>query len=258
MVKKILFRENKKDLTLHYNRRNMNKKLLVVVFMILAIGTLRSQSLIVLNPTDTLRADTSVGSASSHVIEIFTLKNNSATDTLHLNWKISLNTLSHSAVWSMCDPNLCYASTQLSNTQRYTLTPQQQGIMKFDFIPNCTPSTNAVLQVRTWATEDSVGTTKQLTWVLNVAAICTGISDIETSRIAIYPNPVRDMAHLSIPGSLDNGQIEIYNLLGSRVYSQAVRSDKDIDLSVLDAGLYIARISDSGKVIATRKFTKAE
>lgn len=236
----------------------MAKKLLAIMSLILVLSAARAQSLIVLNPTDTLRADTSVSSSASHVVEIFNLKNNSATDTLHLNWKVTVNTLSHSASWSMCDPNLCYASTQLANTQRYTLTPQQQGIMKFDFIPNCTPSTNATLQVRTWASEDSAGTSTELTWLLNVAAVCTGISDVETARIAVYPNPVRDMAHLAIPGTLDNGQIDIYNLLGSRVYSGTVRGDKDIDLSSLDAGLYIARISDGGKMIATRKFTKAE
>lgn len=235
----------------------MMKKILVAVCFALTLGTLRAQSLLVLNATDTLRADTSVATAASHVIQIFTLKNNTGSD-LHMNWKVTLNTFSHSAAWSLCDPNLCYGSTQLANTQRYTLTSQQQGIMKFDFIPNCTPSTNATFKVHTWATEDSAGTSTDLVWLYSVAAVCTGISDIETSRIAIYPNPVRDMAHLAIPGTLDNGQIDIYNLLGSRVYSQSVRGEKDIDLSNLDAGLYIARISDSGKVIATRKFTKAE
>lgn len=236
----------------------MTKKILLMLSLVMTLGALRAQSLVVLNGSDTLRVDTSVSSVSSHVIEIFNLKNSSATDTLHMNWKVTLNTLAHNAAWSMCDPNLCLASTQLSNTQHYTLNPLQQGIMKFDFIPNCTPATNATLQVRTWAAEDSAATTTELTWLLNVAAVCTGISDIETARIAVYPNPVRDMAHLSIPGTLDNGQIDIYNLLGSRVYSTSVRGDKDLDLSSLDAGLYIARISDGGKVIATRKFTKSE
>ena len=234
------------------------KKILAFMCVCMVVTAVRAQSLVVLNPSDTIRIDTSVSSVASHVIEIFNLKNNSTTDTLHMNWKVALNSFPHGASWSLCDPNLCYASTQVTGTLRYTLTPQQPGIMKFDYIPNCSGNVGATFQVRTWASEDSIGTTKLLTWVFNVASTCTGISEVESNRIAIYPNPVHDMAHISIPGSLDNGQIEIYNLLGSRVFSQSVRGDKDIDLSNLDTGLYIARISDSGKVIATRKFTKAE
>ena len=238
----------------------MLKKLLSIACFFILIGSARSQSLQLLNPSDTLRIDTSVSNVASHVIEIFDLKNGSTTDTLRMNWKVILNTFPHSASWSICDPNLCYASNQVGSTLRYTFTPQQQGIMKFDFIPNCTAQTNATFRVRTWASNDSAGTTKDLTWIYNVAAVCTnvGISEVEASRISLYPNPVIDEIHLTLPASYETGQIDIYNMIGSKVYSQSVSRDKTFDLSALQSGLYVARISEGGKLIATRKFTKAD
>jgi hypothetical protein len=92
----------------------------------------------------------------------------------------------------------------------------------------------------------------------SVTCATSGISTIEASRITMYPNPVRDEVHLSLPSSFEGGQIDIYNLIGSKVYSQSVDKEKDLDLSSLETGLYIARISENGKVVATRKFTKAE
>ncbi|MCW3126412.1 MAG: hypothetical protein JWO03_2070 [Bacteroidetes bacterium] len=235
----------------------MLKKLLAATCLFVLIGTVRSQSTILVSASDTLRVDTTITSAAGHVIQIFNLRNSSNTDTLQMNWKVTLNTFDHNASWSICDPNLCYASNQVGSVLRYTLLPQQPGIMKFDFIPNCT-SADATFRVHTWASNDSANTTTNLTWLYKVQTTCTGVKDIDASQISFYPNPVRNDAHLSIPSSFSNGQIDIYNLIGSKVYSQAVSREKDLDLSSLETGLYIARISENGKVIATRKFTKAE
>ena len=237
----------------------MRKKLLTFLGIILMIGVAHGQSTILTNASDTIRIDTTVTSMSSHIVEIFTLKNNSNTDTLKMNWKVVQNTFPHSATVTLCDPNNCYSSSVFSSTIRYSFLPQAFGIMKLDFSPQCV-STSAVFKVHTWATNDSANTDATLTWILNVTAQCaTSISDIDASQISIYPNPVRNEMRINLPSNLENGQIDIYNLIGSKVYSQSVgKSAKEIDLSSLESGLYVARISENGKIIATRKFTKTD
>jgi hypothetical protein len=72
---------------------------------------------------------------------------------------------------------------------------------------------------------------------------------------------VRSDLTVTLPESLNNGQINIFNLLGSKVYSQSVNSreiSKDLDLSALESGVYIVRITDGSTIIATRKFTKVD
>lgn len=186
-------------------------------------------------------------------------KNNTAS-SMDVAWKV-IDTVGPSA-WEypgFCDKNLCYLF-QINSTHGFTLAANEQGIMKIEVIGNCVAGTgHATLMV--WNQADSANSVIIVPYVarLNQAAACVaGISTVEASRIALYPNPVKEEAHLSLPSSFTAGQIDIYNLIGSKVFSQAVTREKELDLSSLGTGLYIARISENGKIIATRKFTKAE
>ncbi|MBS1683932.1 MAG: T9SS type A sorting domain-containing protein [Bacteroidetes bacterium] len=198
--------------------------------------------------------------ASSNENDLIGNCTNTTNATMTVNWSVIEST--GPAGWDypgFCDKNLCYV-LNIGAVHGFTLNAGESGIMKLEIIGHCTPGSGHAT-LRLWNAADSANSVLTIPYVarLNQSVTCpTGITAVEAGKIEFYPNPVRDMAHLAIPGTLDNGQIDIYNLLGSRVYSGTVRGDKDIDLSSLDAGLYIARISDGGKVIATRKFTKAE
>jgi len=114
-------------------------------------------------------------------------------------------------------------------------------------------------QVFTWASNDSANTATYLNYRASITAICnTGIKDVEAASISIYPNPVKDELTVSLPQNLDNGHLDIYNLIGSKVYSQPLNLTKNFDVSNLETGIYVARISDGGRIVATKKFTKTE
>lgn len=185
---------------------------------------------------------------------------NNTNAAMTVNWTVIEST--GPSAWEypgFCDKNLCYV-LNLGTVHGFNLNAGESGIMKLEIIGHCTAGSGHAI-LRLWNAADSANSVLTIPYTarLTQSVTCaTGINTIEASKIELYPNPARDIAHLSIPGALDNGQLDIYNLLGSRVYSGAVRGDKEIDLSNLDAGLYIARISDGGKVIATRKFTKSE
>ena len=77
----------------------------------------------------------------------------------------------------------------------------------------------------------------------------TGIENIETETLIIYPNPTKD--NIVIKSTI-KGEVEIRNILGETIItSQKETESKVIDISDLASGIYIIRI---GRI--SRKFFK--
>ena len=82
----------------------------------------------------------------------------------------------------------------------------------------------------------------------------TSTSDIQyNDDIDIYPNPVTDILTLEGPGKL--AQIQLFDLAGKKVYQQTIAHNQ-VDLSGLDKGVYILRISDKHQEFTPRKIVK--
>ncbi len=72
-----------------------------------------------------------------------------------------------------------------------------------------------------------------------------GLEDNSIDKITIYPNPAREIIHLK--GLTDNEtEIRIFDIFGKLAYSQN-KNIKDIDVSQLNAGIYLLSISNQGK-----------
>jgi len=127
-----------------------------------------------------------------------------------------------------------------------------------------TPATGTACcnyQIFTWASNDSARTATYLNYesCITTPINCnTGITEAEVGQISIYPNPVRNDLKVTLPQNLSNGLIDIYDLIGSKVYSQPISATKDLDMSTLQTGIYVARIYENGKIVATKKFTKID
>ncbi len=83
-----------------------------------------------------------------------------------------------------------------------------------------------------------------------------GIAQINASStdVKVYPNPSSGLFNVQISNSYNN-QIEVYNMLGERVYSaKQVSKNTSIDLSGKSSGVYFYRVSnETGSLISQGK-----
>ena len=84
----------------------------------------------------------------------------------------------------------------------------------------------------------------------------TGIMQISDNRdVSFYPNPVKN--DLFIKTSSEKSTINIYSLQGSLLKSiPAYQSNKQIDVSTLQSGVYLVKISGSDGKMYAGKFVK--
>lgn len=78
---------------------------------------------------------------------------------------------------------------------------------------------------------------------------------VETNQIqgfTVYPNPVKD-GYLTInSANAISKSIEIYDILGKQVLSTSIQNNERVNVSNLNAGIYILRVEEAGK-LATSK-----
>lgn len=68
-----------------------------------------------------------------------------------------------------------------------------------------------------------------------------GIIDITKASISVYPNPATDVLNISTKGDIDH--ISMYNLLGQQVISNVKPINGQFDVSSLQQGIYMLRIT---------------
>uniref|UniRef100_UPI00301A8908 T9SS type A sorting domain-containing protein n=1 Tax=Flavicella sp. TaxID=2957742 RepID=UPI00301A8908 len=67
--------------------------------------------------------------------------------------------------------------------------------------------------------------------------------DINTENtVKFYPNPVKDILHITLDSTLNFKQVNIYTVLGKYLYSEKSLS---IDVSYLSSGIYIFEVETS-------------
>lgn len=79
------------------------------------------------------------------------------------------------------------------------------------------------------------------------------IAEIGDEIVSIFPNPVQSKLNVDI--GTNKGLIEIYNVLGNKIYYQEVFSSSLIDVSQLKSGMYLLKTNIDGKMYQS-KFLK--
>ncbi len=93
--------------------------------------------------------------------------------------------------------------------------------------------------------------------VTQTAGSVTGLADIRSVDVTIYPNPVADNLSISIPNPPAQTSIAIYNIKGIEVYSSNITSVlTEVDMSGYSSGVYIVKIITPFNEIATKKIIK--
>ncbi len=71
--------------------------------------------------------------------------------------------------------------------------------------------------------------------------------------MTIYPNPNKGIFTVETTENPNNSSIEIFNLLGKKVYSQVIHSSKIVLNIKLQSGMYFLNIADAkGQIQAKR------
>ncbi len=113
---------------------------------------------------------------------------------------------------------------------------------------------------------NAFGCSDTASFVILVDTLCNqGIEALQAAGngISIFPNPNNGIFQLAISEQLSaNNQIEIYNMLGEKVYSdyQIIKSSNyQIDLSTKPSGVYLYRVTNgAGNLLGEGKFVIAK
>lgn len=85
----------------------------------------------------------------------------------------------------------------------------------------------------------------------------TSANGISAFNILLYPNPAGNALIIRCAKLGDNGEIDIYNLMGEKIIRQQTTNDRQqtVDVSQLPSGIYFVRVK-TDKGISTAKFVK--
>jgi hypothetical protein len=71
----------------------------------------------------------------------------------------------------------------------------------------------------------------------------TGIKDISTSAIHIYPNPAMENIHITLPENVQQGIFTLYDMQGKMLMKQEIGKEEIISVGYLSSGMYIYKIT---------------
>ncbi|MDP4208839.1 MAG: InlB B-repeat-containing protein [Bacteroidota bacterium] len=94
--------------------------------------------------------------------------------------------------------------------------------------------------------------TASITLYAKWTSVNTGVNNATAGELSIYPNPARDVLYINSTLPIKSG--EIFDIQGKRV-AQLVPGKNQVDISHLLRGVYVIKITGSGKTIIS-KFIK--
>ncbi|MCW3086475.1 MAG: hypothetical protein JWP12_3841 [Bacteroidetes bacterium] len=89
---------------------------------------------------------------------------------------------------------------------------------------------------------------------LPLVGFTTGISELNESKIAIYPNPFTDALTIET-GIQEECVVTVYNLIGEQIFSQKFTANTKINTSAFANGMYVVEVR-SGDGVVNKKFVK--
>ena len=82
-----------------------------------------------------------------------------------------------------------------------------------------------------------------------------GVEEMEKENITVYPNPATNKFTVNLAGS-EKANIEMFNLVGQKVYSSTATEKAEINVSSFRPGIYMLKVSQNGKVYTSKVVVK--
>jgi trimeric autotransporter adhesin len=80
---------------------------------------------------------------------------------------------------------------------------------------------------------------------------------LSASNVKVYPNPAHEKINLYVNAEVKNPKVEIYNILGDKIYSEVLHSElQTINTKAFARGIYFVKIISTDKGAADKVFTQ--
>jgi len=110
-----------------------------------------------------------------------------------------------------------------------------------------TESLTGLIAGQTYYIQVWSNTAEQGTFTLRVTDTGLAVNNFDASNFAHYPNPVKDVLHLSYKNNITS--VAVFNLLGQQVISKSVNANESqIDMSHLPNGAYMVKVTADDQV----------
>ena len=73
----------------------------------------------------------------------------------------------------------------------------------------------------------------------------------QDNTFSLSPNPARDIVNIKLPNRIET-RIEIYDVLGKRVFIRKINTSMNIDISSLKSGVYIVKFVQEDKTVSKK------
>lgn len=82
-----------------------------------------------------------------------------------------------------------------------------------------------------------------------------GTEDFQTADFRLYPNPAREQLTIEMDDASSTYQVEIYDMLGKKVYNSEIQNKGQINVSSLASGTYLVKLNSNSQT-STVRFVK--
>ncbi|MFZ4797932.1 MAG: T9SS type A sorting domain-containing protein [Bacteroidia bacterium] len=229
------------------------KKIFTIIISVLVL----SNFVIAQNFTIMPKSSKIQGASTKNTIEANVNFTNLSTDANDTIFNYEVIDVSMPTAWTLsnCDPFKCLEGSGVigfkSNFIMKNTIGNNSGFFKIDFSPNGTPG-NGFTKIVVKSAKSSYSDT------IIVEAKVWGVSVKEVKQnkdFSFYPNPAKDELVVKY-FSKESFQVEIYNILGSKVKSFNLNGGQaNVNIEELSNGIYFMRFKDDEKVIS-KTFTK--
>lgn len=222
-------------------------RILLTCLVVLSLNLVHAQSIIVNSPSPTIVVGSADADELETGIEIMNISLEQKDIKVRRTMLITIDSTSN----YFCFGSSCY--TSIVSVSINPLTLNGDSTVNNTFTSHFKPSGHSGISEIQYTFFDANNPQDSANVVVRYEIAPVGISKISSSTsLKAFPNPADDKVTLSFTRSSLNGKgnIELYNMLGSKVYSQQVEDmDGTITISTenLKAGLYFYSLNDGGQ-----------
>lgn len=234
----------KNALYLNFHPSIMKRLLLFIPVFLIGFA---AKSQIALQGNDTIFTN---GPASEFEIVAYSNIVNNSANSANLRWVKLQTAMPTGWLSTVCDINSCYPDN--TDSADFTLGARATGNIDGHFYPNNVIG-NGTLRVRVY----EVGNPSNQVIVTFIGSTnAASIAALAKPSLKLYPVPAVDYINVELNYQAENGQIQIFNMIGKKMAEFPLSGNKSrIPVGQLPKGQYLIRI-ESSKGLTTKSFIK--